>query len=129
MQTLHMPRTTAGVTEQDITVWWHVLAHHTTAFCIAGQIRHLELIAAAALSLSRFSSPHLEHLSLSLTAAFSKAMRLLESFVSSNFSRSLSTACIYLLPLVHFSLNLKATDISEQNCATQATDHAKLRVL
>jgi len=59
MQTLHMPRTTAGITEQDITVWWHVLAHHTTAFCIAGQIRHLEPIAAAALSLtvSVFSPP------------------------------------------------------------------------
>ncbi len=124
-----MPRATAGVTEQDITVWWHVLAHHTTAFSIAGQIRHLELIAAAALSLSLtvfvFSPPTPGP----LTAAFSKAMRLLESFVASNFSRSLSTSCIYLLPLVHFSLNLKATDISEQNCATQATDHAKLRVL
>jgi hypothetical protein len=124
MQTLHMPRTTAGVTEQDITVWWHVLAHHATAFCIAGQIRHLELIAAAALSLSH----GFRLLTGLLTAAFPKAMRLLESFVASNFSRPLSTSCIYLLPLVHFSLNLKATDISEQNCATQATDHAKLRV-
>jgi hypothetical protein len=80
------------------------------------------------LSLSRFQSSHLQRLGLSLTAAFSKSMRLLESFVASNFSRSLGTSCIYLLPLVHFSLNLKATDISEQNCATQATDHVKLRV-